>query len=186
MRTWVFLAIASVLFAGGPCQAADYTYTYDALGRLTNVVYACNKTTSYSFDSAGNRTSLATAPITTPGPSAVNDSISTLYMTAKTFDPRTNDTDPDCNALTISAVGAAGHGSTVNNSGTSITYTPVGGYNGADSFTYTVSDGKGGTSSATVSVTITGSNSPPVAVNDSIATNENTAKTFDPRANDYD
>src|SRR5207249_4616770 len=71
---------------------------------------------------------------------------------------------------------------TINANGT-ITYTPSAGYHGADSFTYTISDGKGGTATATVNVTI---NAPPVAVNDSATTQQNTAKTISVLANDND
>ena len=60
----------------------------------------------------------------------------------------------------------------------SFTYDPTGsttlkalpdGAHMTDSFTYTVDDGHGGTSSATVSITVTGVNDPPVAVNDGSA-----------------
>ncbi len=53
----VVLALAGVAFAGG------VNYTYDALGRLATVVYDNGTTTTtitYSYDAAGNRTSVAT------------------------------------------------------------------------------------------------------------------------------
>ena len=83
--------------------------------------------------------------------------------TAVTFDPRSNDSDSDGNALTITAVGSPSHGTVVNNSGTSVTYTPTTDYYGSDSFTYTISDGHGGTATATVAVTVNHVNQPPVA-----------------------
>src|SRR5205823_2954311 len=54
----------------------------------------------------------------------------------------------------------------------------VAGKQTTDSFTYVAQDNNGGVSSAaTVTVTITGVNDNPVAVNDATSTDENTAKT---------
>ncbi len=44
---------------------AGVTYTYDTLGRLSTAVYDNNKTITYMYDPAGNRTSVvigATTP----------------------------------------------------------------------------------------------------------------------------
>jgi len=43
------------LLAAAPVGAASVTYTYDALGRLTQVVYDDGKTITYAYDEAGNR-----------------------------------------------------------------------------------------------------------------------------------
>jgi hypothetical protein len=59
-----------------------------------------------------------------------------------------NDSDPDGGTLTVTAVGAAAHG-TVTLNGDVISYDPNLDYSGADSFTYTISDG---TSSSTGTV----------------------------------
>ncbi|MEI9927208.1 MAG: Ig-like domain-containing protein [Sphingomonas sp.] len=67
-----------------------------------------------------------------------------------------------------------------------MTFAPTHDFNGPVSFTYTVSDGHGGTATATVDGTVTPVNDPPVAVNDVVATNEDTPVTFDPRLNDHD
>jgi hypothetical protein len=63
-----------------------------------------------------------------------------------------NDTDPDGDTLTVSAVTQPAHGS-VEHTATNVTYLPAIGFSGDDSFNYTVSDGKGGQSTAAVSVT---------------------------------
>jgi large repetitive protein len=55
-----------------------------------------------------------------------------------------------------------------------IRYTPLPDYNGPASFTYTISDGHGGTDTATINITINSVNDPPVAVNDSFTTDEDT------------
>jgi len=54
----------------------------------------------------------------------------------------------------------------LNNNG-SFSYAPVANYNGPDSFTYKANDGQADSSIATVSITITGVNDAPVALNDS-------------------
>lgn len=121
------------------------------------------------------------------GPTAVNDSVTApKNSTGYVFNPRVNDTDPNGDSLTITAVStptAPAHGTVVINSGSTITYKPTAGYSGSDSFSYTVSDGLV-TSTATVSVTV--SNTAPVAVADSRTVSKNTPFTFDPRTNDSD
>lgn len=69
-----------------------------------------------------------------------------------------NDTDPDGDALTVTAVTAPSKGSAVvTGNGTTITYTAPSNFTGTTSFTYKVSDGKGGTATATVTVSVTNS-----------------------------
>ncbi|HEY4308594.1 MAG TPA: cellulose binding domain-containing protein [Pirellulales bacterium] len=65
-----------------------------------------------------------------------------------------NDTDPDGDPLTVTAVTKPSHGTTLLNSNGTVTYTPTTGYLGTDSFSYTVSDGRGGTGSAIVTLTV--------------------------------
>ena len=65
------------------------------------------------------------------------------------------DFDADGDALTITAVSSPStNGFTVSLSAGTITYTPTGGYVGADQFTYTISDGYGGTATCTNAVTV--------------------------------
>ncbi|WP_144435249.1 cadherin-like domain-containing protein, partial [Tropicibacter naphthalenivorans] len=84
-----------------------------------------------------------------------------------------NDTDPDGDALSISAVSASsalGAAVTLNGDG-SVSYDPTGaaalaaladGQELTDSFTYTITDGNGGFDTATVSLTVVGTNDAPV------------------------
>ena len=109
--------------------------------------------TIHTFTAAGT----FSVTSTNSGPTAVNDSITAASGLALSFDPRTNDTDPNGDGLLVAAVGAPSHGTATRNaSGSSVTYTATLGYTGSDSFTYTLSDGQGLTSTATVSVTVTG------------------------------
>jgi VCBS repeat-containing protein len=77
-----------------------------------------------------------------------------------------NDTDPEGNTLSVTAVTQGAKGAVSINPDKTVRYVPAANANGADSFTYTISDGNGGTATATVTVTITPVNDPPVAVND--------------------
>ncbi len=75
----------------------------------------------------------------------------TITLTAASL--LANDTDADGNALSITGVSVAGHGTvTFSNNGTPgdttddfVTYTPTTGYSGADSFNYILSDGTAST-----------------------------------------
>jgi YD repeat-containing protein len=142
---------------------------------------------TYTVTDGKNDSNLATVNVTVTAvnhpPVAVNDATTTSYLTAKTIDPRVNDTDADGDALTVTNNGLATHG-TVTRTITSVTYTPAPAWSGSDAFTYTISDGNGGASTATVSLTT--ANAPPLTVTDAISTNMNVAKTFDPRTNDSD
>jgi len=131
-------------------------------------------------------TALVTITVTAVNnpPVANDDTLWAQISTARTFDPRANDTDADGNTLTITAKTNGAHG-TVSFTGTSVTYTPTTGYSGADTFTYTISDGAGGTDTATVLVNVI-TNTAPDAVNDSRNVAVSTPSTFDPRANDTD
>lgn len=102
-----------------------------------------------------------------------------------TIQPLVNDTDVDGDNLTVGAVGAAGHG-TVVLSGDSVVYTPAPDFNGSDSFSYEVSDGQGEVVSGQVNVTVSEVNDLPVAMDDSVITDEDIPVTIQPLANDTD
>lgn len=184
----VVLCLCASLAPAG--ASSTITYTYDQLGRITRVDFAPNQFIVYSYDAAGNRTTVTTSSANNSAPIAINDSVEVHENAAKTFDPRVNDTNPQNATLTITSQTAPAHGTIANNNGTSLTYTPNTSYLGADSLNYTISDGQGHTSTATISITV--DNHPPVAVNDSVSVKENAGSdagssvTYDPRANDSD
>jgi hypothetical protein len=119
-------------------------------------------------------------------PTATTDTVSTPVSTTLVFNALSNDTDPNGDTLSITAVTAGSHSTSVTYSGSQITYVPVTGYTGTDSFTYAISDGHGGTATGTVNVTVTSGNQAPTAVNDSVTAIKNTTLTISPMANDTD
>ena len=171
--------------------ASDVTYTYDALGRLVRVEYAGGSAIVYNYDAAGNRTSVVYNG-TNGAPTANPDSISTTLGRAVTFDPRSNDSDPDNDPLSITQINsptAAQHAqSLTNNSNQTLTYTPASGFpsgnTGTDTFSYTINDGHLHTATGLVTMTVT--DRPPVAVADTLGVAYQTATTFSPLGNDSD
>ncbi|WP_255059507.1 Ig-like domain-containing protein [Mycolicibacterium arenosum] len=97
-----------------------------------------------------------------------------------------NDTDVENSALTATLVSGPANGSLTLNANGSFTYTPNANFNGTDSFTYTATDGQATSTAATVTITITAVNDAPVAVGDSVTTNQNTQVSGAVLANDTD
>ncbi|WP_160675333.1 Ig-like domain-containing protein [Clostridium sp. C8-1-8] len=91
--------------------------------------------------------------------------------------------DADGDVLTYSKAGDPSHGTvTVNKDGTWV-YTPSKDFSGADSFTVKVEDGKGVSTISTVKIVV---DTPPVAINDSITTDEDASVNIDILNNDKD
>jgi uncharacterized repeat protein (TIGR01451 family) len=88
-----------------------------------------------------------------------------------------HDTDDD--VLTVTATGAAGHGTVEAGPGDTVRYTPAPAYRGPDEFTYTVSDPHGATATGTVSVTVLPVNHPPSVSGVSVTTPEDTPVALD-------
>ncbi len=121
-------------------------------------------------DGALTDTGLVTVTVTgaNDAPVAVDDLATTPEDTAVAIAAATllaNDTDLDGDTLSVTAVGTAVNGTVSLVSGV-VTFTPAANYTGAASFEYTVSDGAL-TDTGLVTVTVTGANDPPVAVDDS-------------------
>lgn len=148
------------------------TFTSTSVTYTPTTGYTGSDNFTYTISDGAGGTDTAYVVVlvrTNSAPDAVNDTLSAVLNTASVFDPRVNDTDADNELLAITAASTPSHGTaSVTNNGTRITYTPTTGYTGSDSFTYTIADGAGATDTATVSVTVSGSNSPPDAVNDTL------------------
>ncbi len=89
-------------------------------------------------------------------PVAAPDGAAIALNEVVTINVLANDYDILNDPLTIDNVGAAGVGTAVQVTSTSIQYTPPTDYSGADSFTYTISDSYGNTDTATVVIIIDG------------------------------
>lgn len=140
----------------------------------------------WSVTSLGYRAvpQIAGSPVNS-SPVAVDDQISVDPgggVSSHTFDPRANDGDIDGDPLTIIAANDGSLG-TVTFTGANVTYTPGAGFDGQDLFSYTINDGRGGTAAATVRVAV---DSLPVAVDDSLLTGLDEARTIFPLVNDTD
>ncbi|MFM9975884.1 MAG: tandem-95 repeat protein, partial [Beijerinckiaceae bacterium] len=163
---------------------ADGTYTY-----TPTLNY--NGTDSFSItvsDGNGGQV-VVTIPVTVTAindaPVTMVDTIVTAEDTPITFDPRSNDSDIENDALTITEVDGqvlvtgtpvpVTGGSITRLADGTLTFTPTLNYNGTPSFTYTLSDSNGGTASSTVNLTVNPVNDAPTAVSPAIVTNEDTA-----------
>ena len=168
-------------------QQHETKHTYDALGRLKQTDYDTSKTQKYKYDAAGNRRQVAISAYDAPGndsPIAVLDLRDINEDGSISFNPTSNDSDPEGDTLSLSSVAVASNG-TATKSGNQVQYSPNANWNGEDSFTYVVSDGTS-TDTGTITITVNPVNDAPNAINDSTTTNEDTVKTFDPRSNDTD
>ena len=96
-----------------------------------------------------------TPPPPNAAPVATDDTATTDAGVPVSVAVVANDTDPDGDPLTVTAVGLAADGATaIEAGGTSVRYTPAPGFAGIDTFGYTVADGHGGTDTGTVTVTV--------------------------------
>ncbi|MET2957017.1 Ig-like domain-containing protein, partial [Vibrio harveyi] len=145
-------------------------------------------TISYTI-SDGQLTDDATVAVTVnpvnDAPVAVNDAVSTDEDTAVTIDVLANDSDPENDTLTITAASVPAEQGTVTIVDGKLVFTPAENFNGDATISYTISDGQL-TDDATVAVTVNPVNDAPVAVNDAVSTDEDTAVTIDVLANDSD
>ena len=125
--------------------------------------------------------------IANPAPEATNDSATTTEDTPVTLRLLDNDSDPDGDTLTARLVSAPANGTVMIDPATGeAVYSPGAEFNGHDSFTYQIDDGEGGVDVAEVTVQVGAVNDAPVAVNDSVATAEDTPITIPVRSNDSD
>ncbi|MFN1519754.1 tandem-95 repeat protein, partial [Vibrio harveyi] len=145
-------------------------------------------TISYTI-SDGQLTDDATVAVTVnpvnDAPVAVDDTVTTDEDTAVTIDVLANDSDPENDQLTITNASVPAEQGTVTIVDGKLVFTPAENFNGDATISYTISDGQL-TDDATVAVTVNPVNDAPVAVNDAVSTDEDTAVTIDVLANDSD
>ncbi len=129
--------------------------------------------------------SVTVTPVNDP-PVAADDRLATLRDTPANLAVLANDSDVDGDTLSVDVVTAPAHGTAVIEPDNSVTYTPDSNYSGPDAFDYTVADGAGGTATGHVTVNVLAVDQPPVAVDDSLTTSEDTAASVNVLANDTD
>ncbi len=119
-------------------------------------------------------------------PIANNDSVETKYETKVAIDVLKNDSDEDGDALTIKSATNPKYGS-VTIKDNKIIYTPQKGFSGDDSFNYTISDSNGKEDSAVVKVKVDKkTDNAPIAKDDEVSTEYETAVIIDVLKNDSD
>ena len=124
-------------------------------------------------------------------PIAVNDSLTAmqdvpLNITAPGL--LANDFDVDGDNLTVTNVVeiATSGGLITWNANGSIVYTPPSGFQGTEVFQYTIDDGNGGIDSALITIVVLIPNRPPIAVNDTLSTEEDLPVSGNIMLNDSD
>jgi hypothetical protein len=205
----------AALYVGGSFWSAGYVWasnvarwngaSWSALGSPTNGVNSSVYALA-SYDSGGGPGLFLGGPFTTAGgmasnriarwqcvenqpPEALDDTYATDEDTPIVTVPLGNDTDPELERKTVTAVTQGSLGSVQIGNDPAlgyVTYTPNPNANGSDSFTYTVSDPHGASDNATVWVTIQAVNDRPATVDDVATTDEDAMMLVDVLANDSD
>jgi len=137
--------------------AANGSFTYTAAtGFRGNDSFNYTAKDSYGATTAG--TVDVNNVFTDRPPVAVNDSYNVGFQSYVSGNVLTNDSDPDGDALSVTAqnITTANGGQVTLNSNGTFTYQAPAGYIGADSFGYNVSDPYGETATATVTLNILG------------------------------
>lgn len=148
--TWGIQTVASYGFASvsasGNATTVDYAPNANYFGNDSFVVWVGDGQSGVDLITVN----VIVNPIN-DAPVAVDDTKATPSDTAVNIDVMDNDSDPENDTLTITAVTQGSKG-VVTHDGTAVTYTPNAGEAGNDSFTYTVDDGNGGSATANVTV----------------------------------
>ncbi|MCE9614839.1 MAG: tandem-95 repeat protein [Lentisphaerae bacterium] len=151
----------------------------------TNVPFGTDTIAFSASDGTLNgNTGTVTITVVDP-PTALPDTATTPEDTPVIINVLANDSDPNGDVVSISAVTAPLYGIAVIQ-GTNVTYTPSEDYFGEDSFTYTASDGHSGRATAQVTVTVTAVNDPPLARNRSVRVLSGITNAITLRASDAD
>ena len=163
---------------------ADNTVTYTPDNNFTG-----QDTFTYTISDGNGGTDTATVTVNVnavnDNPDAVNDNAVTDEDTAVVINVLANDNDIDGDPLNVVNVTQGANGTVVINADNTVTYTPNANFNGQDTFTYTIDDGTN-TDTATVTVTVNPINDAPIATDDVVTTNEDTAIAINVLANDND
>ena len=97
-----------------------------------------------------------------------------------------NDSDVEHDSLSAIPITFPSHGALTLNADGGFIYTPAANFNGTDSFTYSANDGLADSAPITVTLTVNPVNDSPVATNDAVTTDEDTAVAIHVLDNDSD
>ena len=189
--------------------AGQGTYTVDASGIVTFTPVAnFNGTSSLSYVVKDNDSNLSNSALLTITINAVNDvpvatassvtfpESTTYTFTASNFSYTDVESDamvsvtiatlPSLGTLYLSGVAVTANQVITTANIANLTYVPVGANYGSPytTFTFKVNDAGSGTVAGTMTVNVTHTNLPPVAVNDTVTTNQNTPVSFNVLSND--
>lgn len=175
--------------------AASLQAGQGSVSRLnTSVIYTpgtdFNGTATISYTASdgmasANGTLTVTVTAVNDRPSAVDDSVITLEEQSATVNVLSNDSDPDGDALNVTAASVTSGEGAVIISNNQIEYTPAANFQGTATISYTISDNSL-SDTATLTVTVRGTSDSPVTENDTASTEEDAAVTVDVLANDSD
>lgn len=147
----------------GAGPATDGTVAVDAGSAVTytpNAGFAGVDSFPYTISDPAGATASATVTVTVEQgegnqpPTAVDDTANTFENKPVRVEALANDSDPDGDAISIVALGAAEHGEVVAKRNGKIFYKPDKGFTGEDGFTYTIADSQGHEATASVRVTV--------------------------------
>ena len=148
----------------------NFTYTHD--GSATTTDSFTYRGRDSAFNAPGNTTTVTiyinNPPVGGADSLAVMEAGTTSVTTNGNNSLLFNDNDVDGDALTAVKITDPTNGTVVINSNGTFSYTHDGSNMLSDSFTYSPNDGKINGAPVTVSITVTGTNDPPVAGNDTI------------------
>ena len=155
---------------------ANGTLSLNTNGAFTytpNPNYAGPDSFTYRVTDGSLTSGVATVTITVTavndGPVAANDAFTIAedgVLNIPAPGVLSNDTDAEGTLLSATLVTGVSQGTLTLNGNGSFTYAPSANYNGSDSFSYRSTDGQATSAVVTVTLTITGVNDIPVAVND--------------------
>lgn len=162
---------------GSVTNNSDGTFTYDPDGAFEALAAGESATDTFTYTVDDGNGGLSTASVSV-GFTGENDAPVAVSLIAAASEDGPSTTisadysDVDASDIHTFSVDTTGTlGSVINNADGTFSYNPNGafefladGESASDSFTYTVDDGNGGTSKAAVSVSITGQNDAPAAV----------------------
>jgi uncharacterized repeat protein (TIGR01451 family) len=160
----------------------NLTLTVKATARGTVTNFATARSSTLDTSTNNNTSAPVITAITNRLPVAVNDNASTPKNVAVTIPVLANDSDPDGDALTIISVSPTNGTAII--SGTNVVFTPQTNFIGTAFAGYTITDGHGGTNTALITISVT--NRPPVANNQSVTVAENSSKAITLTGSDPD